>query len=41
MKKSHAKRAIFESFMLKAHAVNATTVATSVGAGNGGTLFSD
>ena len=41
MKKSHAKRAIFESFMLKAHAVNATTVATSVGAENGGTLFSD
>lgn len=39
MKKSHAKKLIFASFMKKAYAD--TTVATSAGVTNGGTLFSD
>lgn len=41
MNKSQAMKNIFASFALKAYAVSATTVATSLGATNGGTLFSD
>lgn len=41
MNKSQAKKSIFAKFALRAHAVSATTVATTTGATNGGTLFSD
>ena len=41
MNKLQAKKNIFAKFIMRAHAVNATTVATQTGATNGGTLFSD
>lgn len=40
MKKAH-KNLIFSKFIMRAHATSATTVATSQGQTNGGTLFSD